>query len=223
MTTMENQLGTRWGRVKTWLDALFVDHAVFRLGWRNFHRVADGVYRSNNPLPYQVRRAAKKGIRTIVNLRGPNRSSWYYLEEEACARSGIELVSFRVKSRDAPEKEMLHGAKELFGRLTYPVMFHCKSGADRASLISVLYLILEKNLPVADAVRQQMSLRYLHFKSSKTGILDHFFETYLADTKDRPMAFMDWVDQVYDPEALRASFKPGIFGRTIGDIILRRE
>ena len=35
------------------------------------------MWRSSQPLPYQVNGAAKLGIRTMVNLRGPSDNSFY--------------------------------------------------------------------------------------------------------------------------------------------------
>jgi chemotaxis signal transduction protein len=56
----------------TWGNALFIDHAILRFGWRNWGVVAPGrLYRCNHPLPWQRRLAARRhGIRTIINLRG---------------------------------------------------------------------------------------------------------------------------------------------------------
>jgi len=51
-----------------WGNALFIDHAILRLGWRNWGVVAPGrLYRSNHPLPWQLRLAARHhGIRTVM-------------------------------------------------------------------------------------------------------------------------------------------------------------
>ena len=49
---------------------LFVDHGIFRLVYPNSHRLSDKAWRSAQPAPHQIRRFAKAGIRTIVNLRG---------------------------------------------------------------------------------------------------------------------------------------------------------
>ena len=43
---------------RAWLNSLFVDHALLRLGWRNWGVVESGrLYRSNHPLPWQLRAA----------------------------------------------------------------------------------------------------------------------------------------------------------------------
>jgi hypothetical protein len=60
-------------RLLAWADSFFLDHAFFRLAWRNFATVAPGrLYRANHPTPFWLRRAARRlGLRTIINVRGP--------------------------------------------------------------------------------------------------------------------------------------------------------
>ena len=57
------------------------------------------------------------------------------------------------------------------------IILHCKSGADRAGFVAALYLIVHEGRSVDEALRQ-LSARYGHFRFSKTGILDAFFERY---------------------------------------------
>ena len=44
------------------------------------------------------------------------------------------------------------------------MVMHCKSGADRAGLMSALYLILNQDVSV-DKAKNQLSLKYLHFEA----------------------------------------------------------
>ncbi|MCS6855683.1 MAG: protein tyrosine phosphatase, partial [Elioraea sp.] len=63
-------LDTVFGRFRAWADALFVDHGVLRLLWRNRAVVEEGrLVRSNQPLPFQLAAEARRGIRTVINLR----------------------------------------------------------------------------------------------------------------------------------------------------------
>ena len=55
------------------------------------------------------------------------------------------------------------------------MLMHCKSGADRAGLMSVLYRFLHEGVPLKEAT-QELSLKYGHFRQADTGILDYFFE-----------------------------------------------
>src|SRR5690606_15612806 len=102
-------------------------------------------------------------------------------EQEACRRYGIELVNYKVRSRAAPSRAEVKGALELFDSIQYPMLMHCKSGADRAGLMSVLYRHLKEGVPLAEA-KQELSWRFGHIRQADTGILDYFFERYLQDT-----------------------------------------
>ena len=106
------------GPVFSYLDMLFIDHGIFRVIYLNKHRIAgtDG-WRAAQPTPGQVRRLARSGIKTIVNLRGERLCGSYWLETAACARHGVKLENFQVRSRAAPSQAELHGARELFQRI----------------------------------------------------------------------------------------------------------
>ncbi len=215
-------ISTPGKRLHAYWDLLGVDHGIFRCLWVNRRKVSDSLYRSGQPMPAHIRQAARRGVKTIINLRGENPSGWYFLEREACEQAGIALENYPMKSRDAPPKAMLLGLPELFGRIEYPAQVHCKSGADRAGLMAALYLIIHEKQPVEVAVKQ-LALKYGHLPHSKTGVIDHFFKTYAEDTRDAPMEFLDWVRDVYDPAVVRAGFKPRWLSRWIVDRILHRE
>ena len=162
----------------------------------------------------------EKGIKTVVNLRGIRHCSSYYLEKETCENNNIKLINFPVTSRDTPKVETILAAKKLFKEIEYPIIMHCKSGADRAGLMSALYLILNQNEPV-DKAKNQLSFKYLHLKHAKTGILDAFFENYLKENKHKP--FLEWVKEDYDPKKVKDSFKVKRLSEIISSYILKRE
>jgi protein tyrosine/serine phosphatase len=215
-------LRRRLGRPAYYADMLLVDHGIFRMVYPNAHRVSDKAWRSAQPAPHHIRRFARAGIRTIVNLRGERECGSYWLEREECARHGLKLVNFQIRSRAAPTREELMGAKRLFDEIEYPMLMHCKSGADRAGIMSVLYRHLHEGVPLAEA-KAELSLKYGHFRQADTGILDYFFETYLKDTATRPMGFFEWVDTMYDPVALKRTFRSKGWANRLVDSVLRRE
>ena len=175
-----------------------MDHGIFRFKWRSLHKISEQTYRSNQPFPWQ--------ILTDKNKRG--------------IKHNIKLINFPVTSRAAPKIETILAAKKLFNEIEYPMIMHCKSGADRAGLMSALYLILHKNIPVNDA-KKQLSFKYLHIKHAKTGILDAFFDNYLKENKNNN--FLEWVKNDYDPEKLKLSFKIKKISEILSTYILRRE
>lgn len=210
------------GTPASYADMLLLDHGIFRIFYGNRHRLDQDAYRAAQPAPHQIRQAARLGVRTIVNLRGERMCGSYWLEQAACRRHGLKLVNYQVRSRAAPSREELRGARELFERVEYPILMHCKSGADRAGLMSVLYQHLRGGVPIEQAIKQ-LSLRYGHIRQADTGVLDAFFERYLADTKDRPMPFFDWVETVYDPDELKRTFQANGLANRLVNSVLRRE
>ena len=203
-------------------DMLFIDHGVFRLAYLNQHALSPRAWRSAQPAPQDIARFSRQGIRTILNLRGPRDCGAYRLERDACAANGVVLVDFALGSREPPAKATINAAAALFDRIAYPMLMHCKSGADRAGLMSVLYLHLHEQVPMAEAIRQ-LSWRYGHFRDAATGVLDAFFESYLAFDARTPTKFLDWVEQCYDPVALKRDFRPSGPTTVLVDRILRRE
>ena len=207
--------------MRDWVELMAKDHGVLRLWWHNLHQIDEDMWRSNQPTPGRVEQAARLGIRTIINLRGDRSDGGWRLEAEACARHGLQLIDFTARSRAAPDKQMLHDTRDLFDRLDCPALLHCKSGADRAGLMAALYLLIQKGRPVAEAA-EQLSIRYLHVKQAKTGLLDAFLAAYVPYEAEG-IGFFDWADNVYDPEQLQAEFLSSSWADRLTDQILRRE
>lgn len=214
-------LSTPAGRRRAVLDYLWTDHAWIRLGFSNAHWITPEMARANQPWPFQLRAWAKKGVKTVVNLRGGFHTSFHALEKATCAELGLNLVNFTVASREAPSREQVIGAKALFETLEYPAMMHCKSGADRAGLMAVLYRHFRLGESVAEAL-EALSLRYLHMRAGLTGVLDYTFERYLAEAEG--MSLIEWVSRPeYDPAAIKSEFKAGRWGSLVTEKLLRRE
>ncbi len=222
MTTFD--LATRQGRLRAYLDYLWTDHAYLRLGFQNAHYVSAELIRTNQPWPFQLRRWRDLGVRTVINLRGGGYpTSFYLLEREACARLGMTLVDFAVSSREAPTRAQVEGALALFGEVAYPAVMHCKSGADRAGLMSVLYAHFRLGLPLREALKE-LSFKTLHVRHGKTGVLDYTFARYFADGEPRGLSFLEWVQEpAYDPAALKAAFQANMLGSFLTETLLRRE
>lgn len=217
------------GRRRAWFGLMLGDHGLLRKFYGNSHEIAQGkMWRTYQPSPADLKRWKDRGIKTVINLRGDKPSGYYFLEEETCKKLGVALETFRVFSREAPSKKALHGARALFNRIEYPAILHCKSGADRAGLMSVLYLFFHEGVPLDQAL-EQLSFKYGHVKQGKTGVIDHVFEKYIEHAKSKGIAlndidaFFSWVDEDYDPEAARAEFRGARAGNFLTDVILRRE
>jgi len=216
-------LSTPGGRLKTYLDYMWKDHAYLRLGFSNAHWISDELVRTNQPWPHQLAAWKARGIKTVVNLRGGFDASFHALEKDACRRLGLEMVDFTITSREVPSRERVLGAQRLFETIAYPALMHCKSGADRAGIMSVLYMHFRKGKTIREAL-DQLHLRYLHVKQGKCGVLDYTFERYLAEGEPAGMSFLEWVQSpMYDPAGMKAKFRSQMWGRALTDGLLRRE
>lgn len=210
--------------LRTLIRTLWSDHAIVRYWFNTRACVAPDVYRSSHPLPSQLRTARREGICTVINLRQPcpgipsNRLSW-----AACERYGLRQLHFALSSRRAPRREEVLGFDALLQQVEYPILLHCKSGADRAGLASALYLLLRTECPVDVALRQLSFWRFGHIRQAGAGILDHFFDSYRQHHHQHATPFRDWLRDHYDREALIASFRAQWWASRFASWVLRRE
>ncbi|MET0182493.1 MAG: sulfur transferase domain-containing protein, partial [Caulobacterales bacterium] len=135
------------GRKRARRQLFWEDHGFLRAMFHNFHWISPEMARANQPSPEEIARYAALGIKTIINLRGADDSGAYWLEAEACRQHGIALVDAPLSSRKPPTVERILRAKEIFETIRYPALMHCKSGADRASLMGVLYRHFREGAP----------------------------------------------------------------------------
>lgn len=215
-------LATPMGRLRAYFNMQLEDHGFVRSIYNNFFALPGGMYRCSQPSPAQIRHYhGLYGIKTIINLRGPHPHGSYFLEQAVCQELGIELVDFRLYSRDMPSVEEVLGARDLFNRIAYPAMMHCKSGADRAGLGATLYRHFRLHEPIGEI--RELRKKYGHFTLGRTAILDFFLQAYLDDNAREPIDFGTWVQTRYDQNALTARFESSRAGNWVVDKLLRRE
>jgi protein tyrosine/serine phosphatase len=179
------------------------DHGILRGLWTNLFQIGPGVWRSNQPSKARLRRYKRMGIKTVLNLRGEDIFSFYLFEREACAELGLDLIDLKIYARALVSREQFMKLFEIFDRIEKPFVMHCKSGADRAGLVSALWL-LDKQSASVDEAKAMLALKYMHIKRTKTGLMDHLLEVY-EETGDG-MAVRDWFATRYDPKEITASF-----------------
>lgn len=217
------ELSTPKGRFKTGWHYFWNDHAFLRLGFTNAHWLGPDMVRTNQPSPRQLAYWARRGVKTIINLRGGRDSSYTLLERDACRRLGLTMIDAPLGSREVPSRERIHTARDLFQTIEYPALMHCKSGADRAGLMAVLYRHFHLGHPIREAMTE-LGGRTLHHREGLTGVLDHFLEKYVDEIEPQGTSFIDWVDSpTFDPDAIKAEFRASWWGSLVTEKILRRE
>lgn len=183
----------------------WVDHAFLRRILPNRYQLSEDAWRSNQPDPVHFPRLSEIGIKSIINLRGPDIYSYYLFEKEACAEYRIALYDLPLQARELLPAETYLELFDLMDRVEKPMLLHCKSGADRTGLAAVFYMIDYMGAPVEEAAKQ-LSLKYSHQHWSKAGILDHMIAAYAEHIEADPIPIRNWIRDHYDPAALTASF-----------------
>jgi len=192
-----HDLSTPWARLLTRLNFVLVDHAFLRVWWTNLHEVAPGVWRSNQPGMARLRRLKAEGFATIISLRGDPRTSDALLESDECKRLGLTFETIALSARRAFPADTYLKAIDLIRDAEKPVLFHCKSGADRTGIIAAFYLIDVMAAPVEEA-RKHLHWRYFHLNNAHTGILDDILDRFDAAHQASGVTLRDWLATEYD-------------------------
>ncbi|MGR3503529.1 fused DSP-PTPase phosphatase/NAD kinase-like protein [Pseudaestuariivita sp.] len=194
--------GRFWSKVHYHL----FDHAFLRVLWTNFDEIAPGVYRSNQPTHARFETYAEMGVKTVINLRGEDKYSYYLFEKESCEALGLTLVDAKLWARDAPPRWRLIAVIDALRAAEKPLLFHCKSGADRAGMVAAMYLMIFEGKPVEEAAKM-LSLRYIHLDFTATGIQDYILDVYAAQNARAPLDFETWVRVWYDHKQIKAGWR----------------
>lgn len=198
---------------------LVIGEVIRVLALSNRHCVIPGrVYRCAQPTPADLRELAEAyGLRTVINLRGLARdendpaSGWYFAEAQTLHDLGLSQEDITLSANRLPPPGELRRLVEVLDKSEYPVLLHCKRGADRTGLASVLVRLLYTDDSIAEA-RRQLSPRYGHFRFGRTAAIDHFFDRYEAwlareGLEHQPQRFRHWVTQVYSPGPARSELQ----------------
>ncbi|MEY4504809.1 MAG: hypothetical protein RL154_1105 [Pseudomonadota bacterium] len=215
-------INTVFGRFAAQFWAMVVEHNITNVVRQNFHKIDDNMYRSSQPTTYQLKnRIEKYGIKTIINIRGyPEHSPLRALEEDMCKKMGVKLVYVEAFSRKIPEIKTLLAFKRAFDEIEYPAMMHCKSGADRAGLGSVLYSHWNMGKSVAESVKTQLKLfPFGHIKHARTGLIDYYFNAYLSKT-DGKQDLLEWT--IFEMEKKREQLERDYKALPIWDWVVEK-
>src|SRR5262249_3124174 len=144
----------------------------------NEHAVIPGlVYRCAQRSGSDLERTIREhGIRTGVNLRGSNPLiPWYIEEAQATLCTGINQEDICFSAGRLPSFVEVRRLLEVLDRAEYPILLHCKRGADRTGLASAVVVLLRPGSTLADA-RWQLGLRFGHVAYRRPGYLDEFLD-----------------------------------------------
>jgi len=168
----------------------------------NFHTVIPGeIYRSAQLSPGKLEKVvAEHGIRTVISLRRPRPDQGWYGKEKAVAESlGIVHHDIAMDLTFSPRIDHLLELRDLIQNAPRPLLVHCKAGADRTGLASIMVKLLDGSSSLAEA-REQVSWKYYVSRDDSMGI--PFFNGYAAwlDTvglEHSTDRFNQWLENEY--------------------------
>lgn len=194
-----------------WLFAIVLVAFLYEAGrvafGSNFHEVLPGrIYRSAQLKPKELRsKIEKHGIRTVINLRGCCTSFDWYLDECTVTHDmNVSMEDITMSATRLPARSELVRLIEVLDRCEYPILLHCRQGADRTSLASVVALLLVSDADLATA-RMQCTPRFAHLPILATKEMDRFLDMYefwlhSNGKKHSPEVLRHWALHFYTPD-----------------------
>ncbi|HEY8253957.1 MAG TPA: hypothetical protein VIG39_04910 [Rhizomicrobium sp.] len=145
----------------------------------------------------------RRGIKSIINLRGRNDDlSWWKKETAAAESIGVAHLDAMLDSRKLPTKAMLVTLIESFDAAPKPFLLKCSGGQDRTSFAAALYLIHRDGWTAMEKAKDQFArFPYLHFPKRHQRWLKHFPDFARTDSGGAPLA--QWARDSYTPEKLK--------------------
>jgi len=173
----------------------------------NFREVSPHkCYRSGQLSPIALRRYVQGyGIRCVVSLRGgSSRAAWYRDELQVCQELGCEHAAFNANLNHLMEPREVDGLVARLEQGPYPMLLHCREGADRAALGSVLYLMVVEHKTLDEALAAALTWRYGHVRIGRAAVIDEFFELYRATAEGKDIKA--WIKEVYPKLYLKRKY-----------------
>jgi DSP-PTPase phosphatase fused to NAD+ Kinase len=197
---------------------------VFRRPWfeGNLGVVDPGlVMRSAQPTTQLSDWTKRYRLKSILNLRGGGPGDWWYgLEIKSSRENAVIYYDLPLNATRRPTRRELLQLIDLLEHCSYPLLIHCKSGADRTGLASALYRMVRRGEPPESAL-SSFSIEFGHVPFFGTEHLHEPLQEYAAWLKSGSLThstdrFRAWVRNEYvapDPPADPPLVKPGPRGR----------
>jgi hypothetical protein len=160
------------------------------------------VIRSAQPTARLARWVRDFHLKSILNLRGGSPADWWYGDEVRTAeQGGLAFYDLPLSATRRPTRRELLILIDILERCPYPLLIHCKSGADRTGLASALYRMLRRGEPPERAERA-FSIEFGHFPLGGTEHLHEPLDEYAVWLKANRLphtadGFRAWVKHEY--------------------------
>lgn len=116
---------------------------------KNFYRIGDGVFRSDQPSATCFKALELYGIKEILNLR--NRHS----DNDAARETNLKLHRLRTRASKIRLAGLIEALRIIRDRKG-PILIHCWHGSDRTGAICALYRIVFQGIEKEQAIHEMV-------------------------------------------------------------------
>lgn len=149
---------------------------------------------------------SREKIRTVVNLRGgKDHYDWLQDERSACAANGADYRQITLSASTLPRPRVLRQLLEILDEAEYPVLIHCRHGADRTGLAATLYMHLYQGMPLDQAEAAQLTWRFGHVAWLAPS-MGEFFDLYRGEARGKDLR--TWILTDYSRIYARETGRP---------------
>lgn len=135
----------------------------------------------------------RKGVRGVLSLRGSSaRDDAHDAEVAWCAANGVEHVQVPLTPTRMPTPEQGRALLRALDSLPRPILVHCRQGADRTGLAAAVYLAVEHDTPVEEALDAHLCLLEGHLALGGPRAMDDWFELYGREARGRTLR--EWIE-----------------------------
>jgi hypothetical protein len=196
--------------------------AIFHrpLFFENLTPIDDRVVRSAQPGENLDDWIQKYQLASILNLRGGTPADPWYKDEVKTAKShNVEFYDYPMIATRRPLRRDLLTLIDFMRSSPFPLLIHCKHGADRTGLAVAIYRMVCLNEP-PDRAKQAFSIFHGHIPIAGTQRLHDPLDEYEAWLDEQklphtPDRFRGWVKDFYqandpstDPRPLASGPRP---------------
>ena len=125
----------------------------------NFAEVNAKLFRGGQPTENGVKELARRGVKTIIDLRGEDENA--KKEELWANKAGIKFVAVNLSNWFKPKTTDIENVvKQIDAADNQPVFLHCKRGADRTGTVVAVYRISHDNFTAKQAIDEAKKFNF---------------------------------------------------------------
>ncbi|MCY7375533.1 MAG: tyrosine-protein phosphatase [Pyrinomonadaceae bacterium] len=125
----------------------------------NFSQVGANFYRGAQPTEAGVKKLAKMGVKTIIDLRGADENAQ---KEKLWAQNAhINFIAVNLSNWFKPKTSDIENIiKQIDAAENQPVFVHCQRGADRTGTVVAVYRISHDNVTAKEAIDEAKKFKF---------------------------------------------------------------